>query len=145
VGCHGFCQQLAAFFSAATRSKRLKRAAQIVLGRGPSLRQIGFGPDLQSTPVGCDGFREQLGAFFSAAARSKAPKRGTQIVLSLGPILRRFFARIEGKSSLADLNGFSELSVAFCRFNHFASLDQKPSEGASRLAPFPLQREDFPE
>jgi hypothetical protein len=46
---------------------------------------------------------------------------------------------------LADLNGFSELSVALCRFNHFASLDQKPSESVSRLAPIRLQREDFPE
>ena len=52
---------------------------------------------------------------------------------------------IEGKSPLADLNGFSELRVAFRRFDHFASLDQKPREGVSRLGPVGLQGEDVGE
>ena len=46
---------------------------------------------------------------------------------------------------MADLNGFSELRVALCRFNHFALADQKPSDGVSQLAPIRLQREDFVE
>ena len=52
---------------------------------------------------------------------------------------------IEGKSPLADLNGFSELRVAFRRFDHCASLDQKPREGVSRLGPVRLQGEDVGE
>ncbi len=75
----------------------------------------------------------------------RASEHEAQIVLGLGPILRRFLPLIEGKSPSADLNGFSELRVAFRRFDHFASLEQKPREGISRLGPVRLQSEDVSE
>ena len=52
---------------------------------------------------------------------------------------------IEGKSPLADLNGFSQLRVAFRRFDYFASLDQKPRVGVSRFGPVRRQGENVGE
>ena len=66
-----------------------KRDAQIVLGRGPILRQIGLGPDLEGGAISGHRVFEQLAPFFSAAARPEFLKRDAQIVLGRGPILRQ--------------------------------------------------------
>ena len=68
-------EQLAAFFCAAARPEFSKRGAQIVLGLGPILRQIGLGKDLEGGAISGKGVLEQLAPFFCAAARPEFFKR----------------------------------------------------------------------
>jgi len=66
-----------------------KRFAQIVLGHGPRLRQVGPGSDLEGGAISDHRLLEQLAPFFCCAARPELFNRISQIVLGLGPILRQ--------------------------------------------------------
>jgi hypothetical protein len=68
--------------STATLSEFFEHEAQIVLGQGPTLRQIGFLIELQSAFVGGHGLLKQPAAFFPPAARPQLMKREAQIVAS---------------------------------------------------------------
>src|SRR4029077_7698613 len=88
---------ISVFLSLQLIAKGPKRFAQIVLGRGPILRQIGLGIDLEGGAISGNRVLEQLAPFFCAAARPELCKRVAQTVLSPGPILRQIGLGIDLK------------------------------------------------
>src|SRR5260221_11401785 len=142
---HRVLEQFAAFFSGAVLPEFLKRKAQIGLGPGPILRQIGPGLDLEGGAISGHRVLEQLAAFFSGAARPKFLKRKAQMVLGHGPILRRFFTLIKGKRPLTNIGCFFQVQVALRRYDRYALLNKEPSEVVSRIGPWQILAEKLGE